>query len=66
MFHIYCNCEIKKCVACSHNCHSANESENHHTFTRKKSISDISLTPRRKNPPEESMKKEHSWIAVKC
>jgi hypothetical protein len=40
-------------------CHSANESDNHHIFTRKRSVSSISMTPRRKNLPEECIKKEH-------
>jgi hypothetical protein len=52
-YHIYSNYEIKS-VVCLHRCHSANGSENHHTFTRKNC-----MAPRSKNLPEESIKKEH-------
>ena len=37
---------------------SANEYETHHTFNRKRSVSSLSMTPRRKNLPEESTGKE--------
>jgi len=57
MYHIYCIYELK-IVVCLHRCHSANEYENHHTFNRKRSVSSISMTPRRKNLPEESIRKE--------
>ena len=59
MYHIYCNYEVKS-VVCLYRCHSANESENNHTFARKKSDSSISMTLRSKNPPEEFIKKEHT------
>ena len=47
-----------KIVVCSYRCHSANEYETHHTFNRKRSVSSLSMTPRRKNLPEESTGKE--------
>jgi hypothetical protein len=58
MYHIYCIYKLK-IVVCLHRCHSASEYENHHTFNRKRSVSSISMTPRRKNLPEESISKEH-------
>ena len=58
MHHIYCSYELKS-VVCLHRCFSASEFENHHTFTRKRSVSSTSMTPRRNSPPEESVKKEH-------
>jgi len=58
MHHIYCNYELKSFV-CLHRCYSASEFESHHTFPRKRSVSSTSMTPRRNNPPEECLKKEH-------
>jgi hypothetical protein len=57
IYNIYWNYELKVFV-CLQRRHSANESENHHMFTRERSVSSISMTPRRKNLPEESIKKE--------
>jgi len=57
MHYIYCSYELKTIVFL-HRCHSASEFENH-TFPRKRSVSNTSLTPRRNNPLEESIKKEH-------
>jgi len=58
MHYIYCSYELKS-VVCLHRCHSDSEFENHHTFTRKRSVSSTSMTPRRNIPPEESIKTEH-------
>jgi len=56
MHHIYCSYELKS-VVCLHRCHSASELESHHTFPRKRSVSNTSMTPN--TTLEESIKKEH-------
>jgi len=58
MHHIYYSYELKS-VVCLHRCHSASEFGSHRTFRRKRSLSSSSVTPRRNNPLEESIKKEH-------
>lgn len=44
----------------THRWHSAHESEeNHHTFSKKRSVSNTSVIPRRNKPPEENANKEY-------